>query len=157
MLGTRVLYFDTDLIIFIDIPGIPIPTTGDYLGDLTDELEEYGEGSFIDSFVSGCPKNYAYRVNIRGTNHYKYVCRVKGINLNFSNSRKVNFEKMKSMVLTATPNQVVLHGKTIARTKETEVITKPDKKTYRVVYSKRRRVESFDTIPFGFKRPRANV
>lgn len=104
MLGERVIYFDTDSIIFVDIPGMPTPTTGDYLGDLTDESEEYGKGSFIDCFVSGGPKNYAYRVNVRVTNQYKYVCKVKGINLNFSNSRKVHFEKIKTMVLTSLPN-----------------------------------------------------
>jgi hypothetical protein len=30
--------------------------TGDYLGDLTDELEEFGSGSYIEEFVSGVPK-----------------------------------------------------------------------------------------------------
>jgi len=28
----------------------------DYLGDLTDELEEFGSGSYIEKFVSGGPK-----------------------------------------------------------------------------------------------------
>lgn len=157
MLGERVIYFDTDSIIFIDRPGMPTPTTGDYLGDLTDELEEYGEGSFIDCFVSGGPKNYTYRVNVKGGNTYKYVCKVKGINLNFSNSQKINFEQMRTMILTSTPNQVILRGKTIARTKEMAVITRPDQKTYRVVCCKRRRVQDYDTIPFGYKRPRVNV
>jgi len=34
----------------------------DYLGDLTDELEEFGSGSYIEQFVSGGPKNYAFSV-----------------------------------------------------------------------------------------------
>jgi len=36
-------------------------TTGDYQGDLTDELEEFGSGSFIDQFVSGGPKTMRFR------------------------------------------------------------------------------------------------
>ena len=36
--------------------------TVNYLGDLTDELEEFGSGSFIEEFVSGGPKNYAFKV-----------------------------------------------------------------------------------------------
>jgi hypothetical protein len=41
-------------------PKIPI---GDYLGDLTNELQEYGSDSYIDEFVSGGPKNYAFRLS----------------------------------------------------------------------------------------------
>ena len=40
----------------------PKVKTGDYLGDLTNELQEYGYGSFIQEFVSGGPKNYAFSV-----------------------------------------------------------------------------------------------
>jgi hypothetical protein len=36
--------------------------TGYYLGDLTDELEKFGSGSYIEEFVSGGPKNYAFPV-----------------------------------------------------------------------------------------------
>lgn len=74
---------------------MPTPTTGDNLGELTDELEEYGKGSFIDCFVSGGQKNYAYIVNVRGTNQYKYVCKVKGINLNFKILEKVILRRSK--------------------------------------------------------------
>lgn len=55
-LKERVLYFDTDSIIFVEWPGAISPPLGDFLGDLKDELAEYGPGSFIDSFVSGGPK-----------------------------------------------------------------------------------------------------
>jgi len=34
------------------------PPTGDFLGELTDELSGYGPGSYIDEFVSGGPKQY---------------------------------------------------------------------------------------------------
>jgi len=40
----------------------PKVETGYYLGDLTDELEEFGSGSYIEEFVSGGPKNYAFSV-----------------------------------------------------------------------------------------------
>jgi len=36
--------------------------TRDYLSDLTDELEEFGSGSYIEEFVSGGPKTYACMV-----------------------------------------------------------------------------------------------
>ncbi|KYM93068.1 hypothetical protein ALC53_00300, partial [Atta colombica] len=37
--------------------------TGYFLGDMTDELESYDYGNYIESFVSGDPKFYAYIVN----------------------------------------------------------------------------------------------
>ena len=38
MLQERVLYYDTDSVIFVSKPGEPEPPTGSYLGQLTDEL-----------------------------------------------------------------------------------------------------------------------
>lgn len=58
-LQERVLYFDTDSIIFISKNSDQNPETGDYLGDLTDEIAEYGDGAYICSFVTAGPKNYA--------------------------------------------------------------------------------------------------
>lgn len=57
-LQERVLYHDTDSIIYISDPGDPEPALGDYLGELTDELDP---GSWITSFVAGGPKQYAYK------------------------------------------------------------------------------------------------
>lgn len=153
-LNERVLYFDTDSIIFVDWPGAISPPVGDFLGDLTDELAEYGPGSFIDSFVSGGPKNYAYRVRVGGSNVTRTVCKVKGISLNYENCKKVNFQKIKEMVLAPVPSSVLLTGKQICRTKNFDVITRPEKKTYRIVYTKRRITEEYDTLPYGFKKVR---
>jgi len=62
-LGQSVLYCDTDSVIFIQkVDEPPKVKKGDYLGHLTDELEEFGSGSFIQEFVSGGPKNYAFSV-----------------------------------------------------------------------------------------------
>ena len=51
-LGARVLYFDTDSVIYIERQGEWNPEMGDYLGDMTDELD----GGEITEFVSGGPK-----------------------------------------------------------------------------------------------------
>jgi hypothetical protein len=57
--------------------------TGDYLGDLTDELEEFGSGSYIEEFVSDGPKNYAFTVFCPAAEKRKSKCKVKGITLNY--------------------------------------------------------------------------
>lgn len=52
-LGDRVLYCDTDSIIYIHRPGDLEIETGPYLGEMGDELESYGPGCYIDEFVCG--------------------------------------------------------------------------------------------------------
>lgn len=53
----KVLYFDTDFIIYVSRPGEVDLPTGNFLGDVTNELKP---GVSIVEFVSLGPKNYAY-------------------------------------------------------------------------------------------------
>lgn len=62
LLGERVLNYDTDSVIFVSKEGLNEPATGDFIGDTTNELAAYGDGSYITEFVCGGPKNYAYQV-----------------------------------------------------------------------------------------------
>jgi hypothetical protein len=74
------LYCDTDSVIYIQPDDQPALTeTGDYLGAMTSELKR---GFYIDEFVSGGSKNYAYR-NINPTKGaHDTVCKVRCITLN---------------------------------------------------------------------------
>ena len=56
---------------------------GDFLGDLTDELD----GKHIVEYVSADPKNYAYLLNNGDTQ-----CKVKGFTLNHENAKKSTSE-----------------------------------------------------------------
>ena len=73
-LGQQALYFDTDSVIYRRKPGQPDIPLGDFLGDMTDELED---GSYITELVSGGPKNYGYT-----TSTGKVCCKVRGFTLN---------------------------------------------------------------------------
>lgn len=70
MLDTRVLYFDTDSVIFVSRPGDVELEIGPYLGELTNELASPGD--YIIEFVSDGPKNYAFRT-IQG----EQICRIR--------------------------------------------------------------------------------
>ena len=150
-LNERVLYFDTDSVIYVTHPGDNTLPTGEFLGDLTNELECYGKDAYIQEFVSGGPKNYAYKVF--NTNHelIDICCKVRGISLNAQNVSFVNFNTLKYMVTEDRENKIILNENRIARTKTHQIVTRPESKTWRVVYDKRQCQPNFFTLPWGHK------
>ena len=151
-LEERVLYYDTDSIIYISNKCEYDPPTGNCIGDMTDELEEFGTGSYINEFVSGGPKNYAYKIWSTKEQMEKVVCKVKGIRINYENSRLVNFTSMKDLVLKQNKNEkIYVMSNSIRRTLERDVITRKEIKTYRAV-SVKRRFDKFDSKPYGYKK-----
>jgi hypothetical protein len=93
-LNRDVLYMDTDSVIFVSRENDCRVSCGDKLGDLTDEIIDYGEGAYICEFASGGPKNYAYKLRLTNDS-FKTVCKVRGITLNYNASQIVNFDYMK--------------------------------------------------------------
>ena len=85
-LQKQVLYYDTDSVVYKWRPGQPCIAIGDFLGDMTDELD----GDVITESVSGGAKNYGYK-----TRAGKVVCKVRGLTLNVRGSAILNFETMK--------------------------------------------------------------
>ncbi|CAH2017327.1 unnamed protein product [Acanthoscelides obtectus] len=65
-----------DMLTNPSIHGLDDISTGDFIGDMTDELN----GGFISEFVSGGPKNYAYKYTTL-SGEEQIVCKVKGISL----------------------------------------------------------------------------
>ena len=90
-LRDQVLYYDTDSVIFPCKPGQITITLGDYLGDMTNELNE---DDYITEFVSGSAKNYGYL-----TKQGKSCCKVRRFTLNYRGSWYPNYEVMKQNVL----------------------------------------------------------
>ena len=122
----KCLYYDTDSVIFVDDGTVDVPL-GDYLGDLTNELDD---GDHIVEFVSGGPKNYAYV-----TKAEIFDCKVKGFSLNDQNSKIINFNSMKQMVLNRCDEKLHLQPYTqITRDKRKRtVFNREQSKDYRVV------------------------
>ncbi|XP_057658493.1 uncharacterized protein LOC130895287 [Diorhabda carinulata] len=151
-LGDRVMYHDTDSAIYVSRPGdtyeVPI---GSYLGEMTDELAEYGEGSYITDFVSGGPKLYVYRVYSTDKDKTIDIIKVKGITLNYSTHKQVNFDKLKDMVLNDATEEYVT-TRNILRNTNHSVVTKEVTKVFRTTFTKRKRIENYDSVPYGYKR-----
>ena len=77
-LGNRVMYHDTDSVMYMSYMGQWKPPAGKYLGDLADELACHqigcsgcSTGRWIVELVSCGAKNYAYRLNMG-----EVVCKV---------------------------------------------------------------------------------
>ena len=147
MLQERVLYYDTDSVIFVSKPDDPEPPTGSYLGQLTDELK----GDHIISFISGGPKNYFYR-----TNANKVETKIRGITLNCTAKQKVNFDVIRALVFLHAKCHVTgqvsvdIPFKITRNTKTKNIETKRMKKDYCIVYNKRIIIDEYKTIPYGY-------
>ena len=92
-LGTRMVYCDTDSIIYqVDEENHDNnPERGPFLGQLTNELKDHED--FISDFISGGPKNYAYK-----TAKGEECIKVKGFSLNYINRQAFTFNNMKEVI-----------------------------------------------------------
>ncbi|XP_022295019.2 uncharacterized protein LOC111105138 [Crassostrea virginica] len=140
-LGSRVLYFDTDSIIYQHQEGLFNPTIVNSLGGWTDELD----GDHIVKFMSGGPKNYAFE-----TAKGSAVQKVKGITLNYRASQIVTLEALEKMIHREIQDLTVHYPYKIHRNSRHELHTKPLAKTYQIVYDKRQIVGQYSTLPFGY-------
>lgn len=144
-----------DSVIYISKQGLEDLPVGNYLGDLTDELEkEYGPGSYIRELVSGGPKNYGFNVFSTNTRKTHSKCKVKGITLNHANSKKVNFDTLLKLAYDKEDKGIIVEYKNIRSTQDHEIITQNGTKTVRCCITKRRVVNDFDTEPFGYVSPK---
>ena len=156
----RVLYHDTDSVIFTARPGDFIPPTGQFLGELTNELEctsigckEVNNcvGHFIQEFVSCGAKNYAYKLNTGET-----VCKVRGFSLTYAASQIINMESMKESLFAwmkndPRPEMVTVKCEIRRDKKNVKIVNKRVCKQYSVVYDKRVVQPDFSTVPYGYR------
>ena len=146
-LGEQVLYYDTDSVIYRWKPDQPRIETGDYLGDMKDEVE----GDFIVEFVSGVAKNYGYT-----TREGKVECKVRGFTLNVRGMTVLNYNSMKDVILKELKGeeerlQVTNPNHFKRNTMRKEIGLVPQTKKYRLVFDKRVvDPESMQSYPYGY-------
>ncbi|XP_044019527.1 uncharacterized protein LOC122859909 [Aphidius gifuensis] len=121
------------------------------LGDLTDELEEYGEGSYIKSFISGGPKFYSFIVQKPDGGQVE-VCKLKGVRLDLEAQKFINFNTVKSLIKREI-DPFKIEYNSIRRTRDLQVYSTIDKKMISVTGPKRNHYENI-TYPLGYKRQR---
>jgi hypothetical protein len=158
-LKEHALYCDTDSVIFCQKRyDAALVKTGDCLGDMTSELKP---GEYISEFVSGGPKNYAYKTIDTVMGAESTVCKVRGFTLNYSASQVLNFEKLKHMILKGNEQDTVtIHTERKIKRKRgkdgegrVQIVTESEDKIYRVSFLKRRRLNDNTSVPFGYIKP----
>ena len=158
-LGKRVLYHDTDSIIYSYTPEEKHPPLGEFLGDLTNELDckKVGcngceRGHWIDDFISCGPKNYAYHLNSGES-----FCKVRGFSLNYASSQIIHFQSMREALYSwykedkDCKDMITVTTRILRDKINPRIYTKKVSKKYSVVYNKRRVLDDYTTVPFGYK------
>jgi hypothetical protein len=160
-LNRRVVYFDTDSVIFIDSPaegraeaggpGAAVasqtpeykPLTGNFLGQLQDELER---GDYIVEVCCLGPKSYCFKT-FKG----KIKIVVKGFTLHTISNEQLNFDSIKKILLDQNDESEILVDQFSIRRDNTDWSLKNTnlQKSFKICYDKRARF-GFETLPFGF-------
>ena len=148
-LGDRVLYHDTDSVIYKtlsdDQEEIP---TGSCLGQWEDECGDPTKDWLVEYVALG-PKSYAYR-----TKSHKTVVKCKGITLSSHARDLVDIESMKRLVVEEGDRVTVQYPRRIIREPMTKHLkTVSMNKDVRMTYTKRiRQLDGVTTLPFGYKK-----
>ena len=133
-------------------PGQRSIAIGDFLGNMTDELD----GDVITKFVSGGAKNYGYQ-----TRGGKVFCKVRGFALNVRGSAILNFNTMKYNIVSELDSpqdsrrnlNIVnpYHFQRDLQKKQIQVVLRD--KQYGLVFDKRViDVETKSSYPCGYER-----
>jgi hypothetical protein len=145
-LGLRALYADTYSVVYTSRQGDWKPELGDYLGDLTDEVPD----NRIIEFVTGGPKNYAYKIAIPDKDGNTTICKVRGITLNYKNFLTINFDTIKDMVINNRDDVKTARDDYKITRDHKRLLTVHQDKDYRIVFDKRVVIQDYSTRPYGF-------
>ncbi len=129
-----------------------LPKLGDFLGDFTDEINPK-EGNYIKEFVSGGPKNYAYKLDTGITD-----CVVKGYAINNLTNLLLNFDSIKECVDDSKKEIQIPQLKFIKNKSNWQIETQiKDKKYNCLTYNKRVLLSDGKTLPYGYNQKNKNL
>jgi hypothetical protein len=96
------------------------------------------------------PKNYAFSFFCPSTGKRTTNCKVKGIPLNYENSKLVNFTSLRNIILEYDTHLHFKPPKKIKRKHGGVVVSEDETKASKFVFKKRWLMDKFDSFPRGF-------
>ncbi|XP_055339180.1 uncharacterized protein LOC129588818 [Paramacrobiotus metropolitanus] len=160
-LDDRLMYYDTDSVVFLHHPGDWLPETGSILGDWDDQLQA-GE-SHIVKIVSCGPKVYSYETDtghielkakgIEQSGYTEGILDFDEITQSFTRTGKaLDFNALQRLLDGTDSHVQVIYPQFIKRNGKTqEINTVQLFKKLQMVYDKRMLFPDFSTLPFGTK------
>lgn len=105
---TRILYCDTDSIIYVtkEDEGTYDTSNKPGLGNWASELEPYEE-QWGTEFMSSGPKSYCLMFNQPGSDENTFTMKQKGLTLNYNNSKLLNPDVMRTCIFQYWQNEVM--------------------------------------------------
>lgn len=151
---SRLLYCDTDSIIYLDRPNKAAPDDlpiGNGLGQLTNTLEKYGRNSYIVKFCSIAPKAYSYVVYDPDSKKTYEVNKCKGISVSSCHSEKLlTYENFEKFIDGSQSKLTFTNNSKIKRKSNFKVVTEPESKNIKFTYNKRIIIYDNITVPYGY-------
>ena len=142
-LQKKVLYFDTDSVIYSCMEGEEAVKTGNYLGELTNELDT---DEWITQFCSTGPKSYSYITNLNNE-----IVHIKGFSLNNKDVKeKLNFISLKACLENKNQMIEIKYKDKITRNKLNYVFKQDETKIFSFTFNKRIVKNDFYSTPYGF-------
>jgi hypothetical protein len=152
---TRAAYCDTDSVIYLHTPEMPLrwPDEGSGLGEWSDEFER---GNFGVQFYAVAPKNYCIVYDHPDAKGMVCKMRCKGISLNYENSSIITEATYRRLILDAVIDQPTLEPPVMAHyfqivlnhyqqgIKDLAIISRSGYKQIQAVYNKRQLI----TLPW---------
>ena len=111
---------------------------------------------YIDTFLLGGPKFYAYRAIDSMTGITHECCKVKGISLNYDNSLKINFDSIKNLIESYFSDEkysdsIKIKFRAVRRMPAHVIVTTDEFKTCYIVLKKRRYLSPELSLPFSYR------
>ena len=153
----RVLYYDTDSIVFVEKDGENLHPCGNILGQLTDEILSLTNDphAYIKTAVFAAPKSYGLQIVNKEGKKIKTILKTRGITRHAAAASFFTFDTYRTLVddaVSGVHSSVNVPQSTIRSDKRQNMFTVENTKRIRVVSDKRVIIkETYDTLPYGHR------
>uniref|UniRef100_A0A914I3D3 DNA-directed DNA polymerase n=1 Tax=Globodera rostochiensis TaxID=31243 RepID=A0A914I3D3_GLORO len=144
--GCKLLYCDTDSLVFTHPKGLCPLKEGKFLGEMT---REYAESDILE-FVAAGPKQYSLKLRRKSDGEIWEKTKIRGMSLDTSN--RVRYEEFKNMVLDYAEGRKkrFYYKDRIRLTGDSKVLSTNETKDYEPVQRKGIIDSEFNVLPFGY-------